>query len=142
MIYKFIMWFYYLEQSNITYKQRDGSENKFHFYNPAKQNESHIKHLSKELFTIDKKDLHSIIVFIEPFDMIVNSKSDVVVLKDLNSLINKYESGEDTVFSKREVDKIYNLLKPYTNVSDKVKKAHLEQAKRAKRYSNKKHFSK
>ncbi|HHT97941.1 MAG TPA: NERD domain-containing protein [Clostridiales bacterium] len=123
-------------------KARDGSENKFHFYSPVKQNEAHIEHLSKKLSTIDKKDLHSIIVFIEPFNMKVNSKSDVVMLKDLNSLINKYESGEDTVFSRKEVDKIYNLLKPYTDVSDKVKKAHLRQANRAKRYSNRKYFSK
>lgn len=123
-------------------KARDGSENKFHFYNPVKQNEAHIKHLSKKLWTIDKKDLHSIVVFTEPFNMKINSKSDVIMVKDLNSLINKYESGEDTVFSKREVDKIYNLLKPYTDVSDKVKKAHLMQAKRAKGYSNKKYFSK
>lgn len=123
-------------------KARDGSENKFHFYNPVKQNESHIKHLSEKLWTIDKKDFRSVVVFTDPFNMKVNSKSDVVMLKDLNSLISKYESGEDTVFSRREVDKIYDLLKPYTDVSDKVKKAHLVQAKRAKRYSNNKYFSK
>lgn len=122
-------------------KSRDGSENKFHFYNPVKQNETHIKHLSEKLWTIDKKDFHSVIVFTEPFNMKVNSKSDVVMLKDLNPLINKYESGEDTVFSRKEVDKIYSLLKPYTDVSDKVKKAHLVQAKRAKRYNNRKYFS-
>lgn len=123
-------------------KSRDGSENKFHFYSPVKQNKTHIKHLSEKLWTIDKKDFHSVVVFTEPFDIKVNSKSDVVMLKDLNSLINKYESGEDTVFSRKEVDKIYNLLKPYTDVSDKVKKAHLVQAKRAKRYNNRKYFSK
>lgn len=120
----------------------DGKQNRFNFYSPVRQNEIHIKHLRNTLPTIDKDNFKSIIVFVDPWKMKVNSKYDVIPSRELNSLIINEAEEENKIFSEKEVDKIYNLLKPYTNVSEGVKKAHLVQAKRAKKYNNKKYFSK
>ena len=106
-------------------------QNKFNFYSPVRQNEAHIKHLRNTLPTVDKDDFKSIIVFVDPWKMKVNSKYDVIPSKELNRLLISKAEEENKIFSKREVDKIYDILKPYSEVSEEVKLAHIEQVKKA-----------
>lgn len=117
----------------VQYRKGQGEkQNKFNFYSPVRQNEAHIKHLRNTLPTVDKDDFKSIIVFVDPWKMKVNSKSDVIPSKELNRLLISKAEKENKIFSKREVDKIYDILKPYSEVSEEVKLAHIEQVNQAK----------
>ena len=64
--------------------------------------------------------------------MEVNSKYDVIPSKELNSLMTNKAEKENKIFSEKEVDKIYDILKPYSEVSEGVKLAHIEQVQKVK----------
>lgn len=122
----------------VQYRKGQGEkQNKFNFYSPVRQNETHIKHLRSIFPTVDKDDFKSIIVFVDPWKMKVNSKYDVIPSKELNQLLTSKAEKENKIFSKREVDKIYDILKPYSEVSEEVKLAHIKQVKKVKKAKRK-----
>lgn len=102
---------------------------KFQFFNPVKQNRSHINNLKKYLD--QDVQCYSIICFSdngELKDVTVNS-SDIFVCntRNLKAYIRDIFSKTADLFTAQQVDEIYNKLAPLTNVSDEMKKKHVEQ---------------
>ena len=105
-----------------------GEVRKEHFFNPIMQNEYHIKHLHKIL----KPDINifSVIVFPDKCTLkkVRVTKQNVFVIYSSNlenlisSLSNKYNSE---LLSCKQQDEIYNILFPYSQVSDFTKFRHL-----------------
>lgn len=106
------------------------------FYNPIKQNASHIRNLQNVLDFVPKDVFKSIIVFSERCELKkVTVESDTVfVIKrnELINIINNEISNAKTTLTKEEVDKIYNTLKPYCQVANEVKEKHIEQIEKYK----------
>ena len=114
------------------WEQRFKGKNKFRFYNPVRQNQSHIKHLQDFLWTVDKDLFYSLVIFGDQCKLQVYSEADVINLKELNKFMGKQVDNKMKIFNEKEINKIYNLLLPYTQVSDEVKQAHIENVKKAK----------
>ena len=95
------------------------------FYNPIKQNATHIKWLQK--YIGDDVPLFSIIVFSERCELkkVEIESTDVKVIKrdrTYAAVRNIWDSHEDAV---NDVDALYEKLKVLTNVDKAVKEAHI-----------------
>lgn len=99
------------------------------FYNPIKQNETHIKALSDYL-KIDQKFFHSYIVFSERCELKkVPSNTDTFTIVKRNQLLRQLKNDmihKPKILTMDEIDKIESALIPFTNVSDTVKQQHIK----------------
>lgn len=122
------------EEKSWTYKL--GSQRGERFENPIKQNEKHIEYLRK-LISNEEIPIYSIIAFadkaqiqdihVEEQDLKVTNYSSVPIA--VRKLGGKEERlDEDTI------EKLYELIYPYTQVTDEVKQLHIENATRAKHH--------
>ena len=105
-----------------------GRSHKENFYNPVMQNRSHIKHL--RTFLDQSLPIKSIIVFSNRCELknIEISTKDVCVINrnQALSLVSKiYEQSVD-VLSQSDIEGIYSLLYPFTQVDNAVKQKHIE----------------
>lgn len=99
----------------------------YDMYNPLKQNENHIKTLLNYLDEKSKRYLYSLIVFSDRAILKVPVRKKGVYLineNELGGLVYKLNNSKG-VLSDKEIDKIYNSLVKYTNVSNRVKKQHI-----------------
>ena len=109
-----------------TFKRGRGSV-KEHFYNPIKQNSTHIKYLKKQLK--EEMPIRSIIIFSERCELksIEILSSDVSVIRrfDLHAVVERmmHENGES--LDEVKIKDIYERLYPFTQVSDDVKERHI-----------------
>lgn len=107
------------------------------FYNPIKQNRTHVELMSKYL-GIDKSIVKSYIVFsqrCELKEIPKNTREYTITKRDkLLSLINMEMNGKNFWLTKKQVDEIYSKLSDLTNVSQKVKEKHIKDIKR--KYKN------
>ena len=97
------------------------------FYNPVKQNRTHLKWLQK--YVGENVPLFSIIVFSERCELkkVEMISSDIKVIKrdwTYATVRDIWDSHEDAV-SDEDVEALYENLKKLTNVSDAVKAAHI-----------------
>lgn len=102
---------------------------KEHFFNPIMQNKTHIKYLRK--IVGDDVPIHSIIVFSERCELKkVHVESQNVYVIKRNSLIKCVsmicDNTSKVVMDQNKIDEIYFKLLPLTNVSEEVKKQHIE----------------
>lgn len=108
---------------------------KEHFYNPIKQNRTHINALSLYL-KIEKDKMKSYIVFSERCELkkVPENTDEYIIVKreNLLSTIRSELNKRDNIFNKEQVDEITNNLKKLTNVSKETKEQHIEDIK--KRY--------
>lgn len=110
--------------------------NKYEFFNPIKQNDSHIKYLKKYINSFLEKEIKffSLIIFNKKAD-ISNIKIDknktTFVTNDLNFkyLIKVLTDKEKEILSQKEVDTIYFYLLKNSNVSEKEKEKHIQNIK-------------
>ena len=107
--------------------QNKGSH-KEKFYNPIMQNKTHIKYLKAVL---DKEvTTHSVIVFSERCELknITLYNDDVKVIKRYNikHTIDNIMANEQVIIMQEDIDVMYNMLYPYTQVEEEVKKAHID----------------
>ena len=106
--------------------------NKQRFYNPVRQNKTHIKALS-EYLQIEQSKMMSYIVFSERCELKKvpdNTKEYVITKRNyLLDLINKNMDNKQNIFTNEEIDEIYKKLKSLTNVSKEVKEKHIEDIK-------------
>lgn len=121
-----------LEQQQWT--QMLNRQTKNRFYNPVKQNATHINALSKYL-EFDKQIMKSYIVFSERCELkrVPNNTENYTILKRdrlLKELKNDLASRSE-VFSIQEIDSITSRLIPLTNVSDEMKQEHINNIKSA-----------
>ena len=107
---------------------RGYESNKEKFYNPLRQNGSHIKHLKRILN--ESVPMWSLIVFSDECtfkDVTVSSdkRYKVLHLNQLKSVVNKLiKDTKDDIFSDSDIQWMYDELLPFTDVSDEVKDFH------------------
>ncbi len=98
------------------------------FYNPIMQNRAHIMWLEKQVETSDP--LHSIVVFSQrcQFKKLDITSGDISVIKRdlLPRSVSEIDDRVGLKLSDERIKQIYELLYPYTQVSDDVKKSHIE----------------
>lgn len=104
------------------------------FYNPIKQNRSHINALKKQLNELDEGAFKSIIVFSERCELkkIVLTSPDHKVIKR-KRLRNAIHNEGRQVLSGSEILLIYKVLKRYANASSDVRVGHIERLKKIQR---------
>ena len=106
-----------------------GQKNRF--YNPIKQNRTHLKWLSNY---IDKDELQiplfSIIVFSERCELkkITTFSEDISVIKRNQTYrtVKKIWNLSEDKLSEKQVEMLYDELSPLTNVDEAVKAAHIK----------------
>ena len=107
------------------------------FYNPVKQNKTHIKALS-EYLQIEPSKMKSYIVFSERCELKkVPENTDQYVITKRNyllDLINRDMTDKQDIFTNEEIDEIARKLEPLTNASQEVKDKHIENIE--KKYKN------
>lgn len=107
------------------------NKHKEFFYNPIKQNQTHIRVLQTHLDFVPAESYKSVIVFSERCELkkITVNSQNVVVLKrnQLSKMINDEIKKSKPVFTKEEIDRIYQILKPFSNATVEVKERHIQQ---------------
>lgn len=99
---------------------------KIYFYNPIMQNDYHVKYL-KQLINLDVS-IYSIIVFSDDCRLVnIQNTSNAIVtsLSDLKKVIENINSTTETMLEDETVNKIYNTLYKFSQVSDEVKIKHI-----------------
>lgn len=111
-----------------------GNNKRNRFYSPILQNNTHIKALRNILKEVDCKDIYSIIVFSERCNLnrVDASTENIKVIKrnSLETIIRNITNTNKNVFTDDEVSDLYNQLKKYTNVSESIKKEHIDNIKK------------
>lgn len=105
--------------------------NKNQFYNPVKQNKTHIKWLQNTVG--DQVPLYSVIAFSERCELkkiTVTDPSVKVIKRDrIYATIREiWESSEDRL-TENEVEELFQKLSAYTNVDETVKEKHIQEIK-------------
>ncbi|MEG2916082.1 MAG: nuclease-related domain-containing protein [Oscillospiraceae bacterium] len=111
-------WYYYL------------GGKKYKVYNPIMQNETHIKALKK---IISNEDLiYSIVCFNSNMNIDKINTSSVIVCNENNikNTIMNIESNLPYKYSNDDIDRIFNVIRPYNEVSDEFKQQHIDNIKK------------
>lgn len=105
---------------------------KFKFYNPLKQNKTHINALKEVLYAIPTEDFINLIVFSERCELkeiIYDNLRTSVINRDLISTFMSYESKHSPkIYNKKEIDYLYSMLKQYSLASPTIKEKHKKQS--------------
>ena len=116
------------DEKSLQWTQTLSRRDKIRFYNPVKQNATHMKWLQKYL--ADGTPLFSLIVFSERCELkkIDVDSPDVKVIKrdQLYETVSSIWKEKEDVISEEQVREIYARLQELTHVSKSVKKAHIE----------------
>ena len=105
------------------------SSHKEHFYNPIKQNSTHIYYLKKLL----PRDIptQSIIVFSDRCEFMdvdtEDADADVIYLSQVTHPVRYAYERQPVQLTPDEIQDIYDIIYPYTQVSEEVKQAHIWQ---------------
>lgn len=99
------------------------------FYNPIMQNNTHIKYLKKQVG--ESVPCHNIVVFSERCTLkSITIKPDaeykVIQRNNLRQTVDEMTSRHP-VLSPEQIEAIFNQLYPYTQVTEEVKQAHIQQ---------------
>lgn len=104
------------------------------FYNPIKQNRTHVNALRNFLNTPQPEHFKSLIIFSERCELkkITVESNGVHVIKrnSLSSLMKTLLKKRAVIFTKEEIDHMYDALKLYSQVGDEVKQDHIDRLKR------------
>ena len=102
-----------------------GKSQKEHFYNPILQNRTHIKYLKKVIG--EEIPTYSVVVFSERCTLKkLEISGDVPVIKRDRVLSSVKKIIDGASEKNVNIAEIYDKLKPYTNVSDKIRQKHIE----------------
>jgi len=116
-----------------TFPQSRGRSHKERFYNPIKQNSSHIGHLMR--FLEPNIPVWSIIVFSNRCTLkditVYSGNVHVASLRDVASVVTGCGSQmREKALSDADISRIYNGLYPYTQVDYETKRRHMENSAR------------
>ena len=125
-------WIFGSERNKMWYQTLPTGRRKSHkesFYNPIIQNRSHISHLKKYIGT--EMPMQSIIVFSDKCTLknidIISDDIFVINKRDVNSVIWSFGGySVDEVLSEQDIDEIYNLLYPCSQVDEYTKMQHIQ----------------
>ena len=105
---------------------------KYFFYNPIKQNKSHIKNLEK-LIKIGEEKYQSVIVFNANANLKkITTESQnlhVITAQQIKKFLQEQNELPDQL-SNTDMNEIYNKLLPGTQLSEEEKKQHIERIKK------------
>ncbi len=106
-----------------------GRSHKERFYNPIKQNETHIKNLTNIIG--NTFPIWSIIVFSERCTLknVPLSNNNVYIIKrnkSLSVLEKIHNNNADTMLTNAEIKDIYDKLYPYSQTTSELKEQHIE----------------
>ena len=111
---------------------KDRTKIKNYFFNPLKQNRIHIRAL-RAIIGYDKRPIYSVVVFTDRSVLKNVNYTDryarVVTQDDLLLAVRGLKRRSENVLTAEEVSNIKSALYPYTQVSDSVKQAHVENIK-------------
>ena len=112
-----------------TLPQGKGRSHKEHFFNPIMQNNLHIKYL-KAIIGEDIP-IYSIIAFSERCTLknitVYNNDIQVVKRNDISlAVANVFNPISEPVISESKVEQLYDLLYPYSQVSEEIRQKHIE----------------
>lgn len=100
---------------------------KEHFPNPVWQNKLHVASLNQVLRD-QNIDYISLIIFSNRCELkniqLYNNDSIVIHRRDILSEINRYLGNSK--LDKNEINKLYHVLYPYTQISNEIKRQHIE----------------
>lgn len=103
---------------------------KYPFYNPIRQNEAHIRALQFILKEVSPDVYENIVVFSERCKLksvvFMQERTYVIKRPDLKGLIKKLTTERLPVFTKEEVQSIYNQLKQYAQADERQIAEHRE----------------
>lgn len=123
-------WIYGSEEQDLwTQTLRAGNKiHKTHFYNPVRQNKTHIKYLKKIIG--DNLPIYSVIVFSNECILkdvkITDPLTKVIYLNHAITTILNLSSKTPNSISQEKLISIYDQLYPYTQVSNEIKLKHIE----------------
>lgn len=105
---------------------------KFRFYNPIKQNEKHLEAVLEVLYALTNKFVYNLVVFSERCELktvTFDSLNTSVINRDVLPMFMRYETENSPKhLNNKEIDYLYDMLKPYTLVSPKIKEKHKNQS--------------
>ena len=111
-----------------TLPQGRGRAHKEHFYNPILQNKGHIKWLKRYLGN-EKLPMHSVIVFSDRCTLkkieLTSSQALVINRYSLEASVDQIMKTSPCCLAEYEVDRIYEILYPLTQVSEEEKQQHI-----------------
>lgn len=106
----------------------EGKSRKTQFYNPLMQNNTHITCLEKLL--VQEYPLISYVVFSDDCEFKNVTINNVIHIRNLKSVLDAYYTiNPIDVLELEQIDDIYNMLYPYTQVDETVKEQHINQFK-------------
>lgn len=121
--------------NNKYWTQSKNKHSRYRFYNPIRQNRTHINALSKYL-NIEKIKFSSYIVFgnNSVLKNVPPNTNEYCIMYEgqINEYIIRDIQLKNKLFTEEYIEKIYNLLLPTTNVSYETKQKHIEHAKQYK----------
>lgn len=124
-------WIFGNEKSKVwtqTLPNGRGRSNKERFYNPIMQNKTHIKWLKNQIG--ENIPVYSIIAFSERCelkDVTVESKNVKVIKRQMIGGTVKYLGNQSLLaLSKMDVERVYEMLYPYTQTTALEKQRHIE----------------
>ncbi|MCL2018328.1 MAG: NERD domain-containing protein [Oscillospiraceae bacterium] len=122
-------WIYGCEDAT-HWTQTFKSGRRYHFYNPMKQNNTHVYALSKYL-NMPVNNIFSIIVFGEGCTLKQipsSSRTPTIILNrhELAVVLNNIISSSETRFTLENIDEIYNALLPLSLTDEKTLENHVE----------------
>lgn len=98
------------------------------FYNPILQNKKHIQYLEKRIG--EGIPLFSVVVFSDKCTFknmnVQNTDTKVIHNIELYSLMSEFFNNKPDVLTASQVDEIYNVLYPFSQVDKEVKEKHIQ----------------
>lgn len=101
---------------------------KTHFYNPIRQNKTHIKYLKKVIG--DNLPIYSVIIFSNECTLknieVADPETKVIYLEHAIKAVSDLSARTPNAISQENLISIYGKLYPYTQVSESVKQEHIK----------------
>ncbi|MGN4125578.1 nuclease-related domain-containing protein [Lysinibacillus sphaericus] len=105
------------------------NKKKYKFYNPIRQNATHIRAV-QDFVGLPSEALHSVIVFSERCELkkieVTSHHVHVIKREDLPHFIEARKQSGKQFFTQADIDAIYKKLLPQMHVSQEVKNQHIQ----------------
>ncbi|WP_460013215.1 nuclease-related domain-containing protein [Lysinibacillus sp. CTST325] len=105
------------------------NKKKYKFFNPIRQNATHIRAI-QDFLDLPKEAIHSVIVFSERCTLkkvgVTSQNVHVIKREGLRRFIQTQKQTAKQFFSQDDIQAIYNKLMPQMQVSNEVKKQHIQ----------------
>ncbi|MFJ3389877.1 MULTISPECIES: NERD domain-containing protein [unclassified Lysinibacillus] len=105
------------------------NKKKYKFFNPIRQNATHIRAI-QDFLDLPKEAIHSVIVFSDRCTLkkvlVTSQNVHVIKRENVRRFIQTQKQTAQQFFSQDDIQAIYNKLVPQMQVSNEVKKQHIQ----------------